>query len=247
MNCCDYDNLSTYPTGSFSIKYKTQLFNCMVEVEKDNTLDKDTVNSFLNSEYRTYKTVKEIVLYRLFGSFKNDITDIDEKPRGAKINGIYASTEFAESIIDAKIRLALDPGWKNPKVYEIKIVVPAGTIISVGLVAPIALKTKTILDGQAEQILLPKDWPINWIVGFRRVTSRQLQKLPEFTSVQSENILKQICCVNKKDLYNKICPICGCENVEVLSDKEQFNIIGCKGNTYIMRYHCKNVNCEYFW
>ena len=248
MNYCDYDNLLTYPTGSFSSKHKTQISDCLVEVDKDSSFNKEIVNSFLNSEYRTYKAIKTIILYRLFGSFKNDVTDKDEKPRGAKINGIYTSTEFAESIIDAKIRLALDPSWKNPKVYEIKILVPKGTQISVGYVAPIKLKSETTLEGQAEQVLLPRDWPTSWIVGFRRVTSRQLQKIPEYSSVKTDDdILKRISCVNKKDLYSKVCPICGCEDVVALSNEKQFDIVGCKGNIYKMKYHCNNDKCKYYW
>jgi hypothetical protein len=247
LNCCDYDALNNYPTGSFSSKYKSKIFGSLVEIEKDDSFSENTVKTFFNAEYKTYKTTKEIILYRLFGSFKNDIADKNEKPRGAKINGIYASTEFAESIIDAKIRLALDPEWKNPRVYEVKILVPAGTKISVGRVAPVALKTKTVLEGLAEQILLPKDWSTDWIVGYRRVTSRQLVKLPEYKSIKSQEELNKISCVNKTILYNKICPICECEEIEVLSPEKQFEIVGCKGSVFLMKYHCLNDNCQYYW
>lgn len=248
MNYCDYDDLSTYLTGSFSGKYKTKISDCLVEVEKDISFDEATVRSFLNAEYRTYETTKEITLYRLFGSFKDDVDDKEESPRGARVNGIYATTEFAESIIDAKIRLALEPVWKNPKMYEAKILVPVGTRISVGKVAPVILKSETVLAGHADQILLPRDWPTSWVVGFRRVTGRQLQKVPEYLRVENlEDILKQVSCVNKKDLYRKACPICGCEEVEVLSVENQFDIVGCKGNTYKMRYYCTRKTCEYYW
>ena len=40
---------------------------------------------------------------------------------GAKLNGTFASTEFAESIIDAKVRLALNPEWMNKKSIKLKL------------------------------------------------------------------------------------------------------------------------------
>lgn len=40
---------------------------------------------------------------------------------GAKLNGAFASTEFAESIIDAKVRLALNPEWMNKKSIKLKL------------------------------------------------------------------------------------------------------------------------------
>lgn len=211
MNFCDYDALSTYPTGSFSFKHKTNLDGKVIKTNKSTSFSNEIVKSFLNSEYFTYITLDDIILYRVFGSFKNDIKDKYEKPKGAKINGAFASTEFAESIIDAKIRFALDPTWKSTKMYEAKILVPKNTIISIGLVAPVTLKSRTVLSGQAEQILLPLNWPINWIIGYRRVTSRQLQQLPEYPYKPYEGIPNDIGCVNKSALFGKVCPICGSE------------------------------------
>ena len=47
--------------------------------------------------------------------------------------GWVATTEFAESRIDMKIRLALDPKWKNALYIEEKILVPKGTKLHVVL------------------------------------------------------------------------------------------------------------------
>lgn len=217
------------------------------KVDKNQTFSDEVVRSFLNSKYDTYVTLEDIILYRIFGSFKNDTDNNYEKSKGAKINGAFASTEFAESIIDAKIRFALDPGWKNTKMYEAKILVPKYTEISIGLIAPVTLKSETVLSGQADQILLPRNWPQSWIVGYRRVTSRQLQQLPEYPYHVYEDISKDIGCINKSDLYGKVCPVCGFENITVLSPEQQFNIVGCKGNVYTMKYHCNNDRCRYYW
>ncbi len=86
------------------------------------------------------------------------------KDKGATWNGGFASTEFAESRIDVKIRLALKPEWYNTKLVEEKILVPKGIKLNIGLVAPVQLNTGTILDGGAEQVLLPQNWPKEWIL-----------------------------------------------------------------------------------
>lgn len=94
------------------------------------------------------------------------------------MRGRFASTEFAESVIDAKLRLALDPKWANTKMYEAKLLIPPNIIISLGIVAPVKLPTGTVLPGGAEQIILPFNWPKEWIQGYRRVSGRQLQSRP---------------------------------------------------------------------
>lgn len=53
--------------------------------------------------------------------------------------GAFATTEFAESRIDVKMRLALNPQWKNALYVEEKIVVPKDVVINVGVVAPVKL------------------------------------------------------------------------------------------------------------
>ena len=70
------------------------------------------------------------------------------------------------------MRLALDPAWFNTKMYEAKLLIPKDIVISVGIVAQVRLKTETVLSGGADQILLPREWPDSWIVGYRRVTTR---------------------------------------------------------------------------
>ncbi len=142
MNYCDYDSMQHYESGSFAVQYKTSLVGKLEDWLK---------SSFLNGEYYTCKTLDDLILYRIFGRYSMKIKDnLYRLPTGAKSLGGFASTEFAESLIDAKIRLALDPLWLSTKAYEEKILLPQGSIINVGIVAPVKLKTGTILEGGAD-------------------------------------------------------------------------------------------------
>ena len=161
-----------FESGSTNQKYKTDLTGKVRKIKKD-TLPVEVVSNFLNGEYKTYLTTDKIVLYRTYGRGYS-------RNKGAGWNGGYASTEFAESRIDVKIRLALKPEWLNTRLVEEKILVPVGTKINVGLVAPVTLNTGTILTGGAEQVLLPRNWPKKWIIGYREVTSKPLMSYPEF-------------------------------------------------------------------
>ncbi len=161
-----------FVSGTTNQKYKTVLKGKIVETEKD-ILPEWLASSFKDSIYSTYITTDNIILYRTYGrGYSED--------KGARWNGGFASTEFAESRIDVKIRLALKPEWYNTKLVEEKILVPPNTKISVGLVAPVTLNTGTILTGGAEQVLLPQNWPKEWIIGYREVTSKPLMTYPEF-------------------------------------------------------------------
>lgn len=236
---CDYDLLEHYDSGTFNRKYKTELNGKIEEIDKIIYENISIVNSFVNKEYKSYRTVDNLILYRIYGKFYRD--DKKSNNDGARINGIYASTEFAESLIDAKIRLALDPRWSNTKMFEVKVLVPANTIISVGLAASVELKSGTILKGGAEQIILPFDWPKTWVVGYRRVTSRQLQTKPFFISGQPPES------VPKDELYGLVCPKCGRERIEKLGEESQILIIGKKGGRYKMKYRCLSGDCKYYW
>ena len=237
MNCCDYDSIVHYPSGGFNAQYKTNLHGKVTEIARI-PYNSRVTDSFRDSAYKTYRTTEPIVLYRVFGQY---LGEGSSAPKGAGLNGSFASTEFAESIIDAKLRLALDPAWANTKMYEARLIVPANIMISVGIVASVRLKTGTVLPGGADQILLPKGWPEDWITGYRRLTSRQLQAPPYFNSQKPSEYDR------KENLYRMICPSCGCEEYRKLEAEEQFTIIGQKGNRYIMQYVCLNPDCQYHW
>lgn len=113
LNFCDYDSLKHYDSGSFNSKYKTDLTGSVKEVEKE-SLPNDIVSSFLNKQYKTCKTLDDLILYRVFVLYSQTNGGV----KGARSSGGYASTEFAESLIDAKLRLSLEPKWFSTKAYE---------------------------------------------------------------------------------------------------------------------------------
>ena len=236
--CCDYDSIVLYQPGQFNSKYKTILAGKLIEIGRYD-FDAKITSSFQNQNYGTFRTLEPIILYRVFGQYDG----IDEKnsPKGARLKGAFASTEFAESIIDAKVRLALDPAWFNTKMYEAQILVPRNVEISVGIVAQVQLNSGTVLSGGADQILLPREWSDSWIMGYRRVTTRQLQAKPMFVK---EKIGEHD---TKGKVYRTQCPLCGSEDVKKLPASEQFVFIGSKGNEYTMQYACQNPSCLYFW
>ena len=234
---CDYDALGQYPSGTFNSQFKTDLQGKLIEVERISYEPKVT-SSFKDGAYKTFRTLVPVTLYRVFGLY---IGNTNPTPKGAQLIGGFASTEFAESIIDAKLRLALAPAWYNTKMYEAKLIVPAGQILSIGTVASVKLNTGTVLPGGADQVLLPYGWPEAWIIGYRRLTGRQLQTYPYFTANKPTG------CSTKETLYTKICPACGCEEIRELLPNEQFTVIGCKGNQYTLRSLCLNPECQYYW
>ena len=240
VNFCDYDSLKHYDSGSFGSSYKTDLKGKLQGVKKD-PLDSDLASTFLNKQYHTCKTLDELILYRVFGLYCRTNGKVD----GARSSGGFASTEFAESLIDAKLRLALKPKWFSTKAYEEKILLPKGSIINVGIVAPVTLETGTVLPGGADQILLPKNWPEeDWTIGYRRVTARQLINPPEFKLKKSDLPESDV----KATIYKiPVCCCCGGSDVTKLEESEQFEVEGSNGNKYIMRFHCNNPKCGYYW
>lgn len=102
------------------------------------------------------------------------------------------------------MRMALDQLGENSKMFEVKILVPKGTSINIGLVAPVTSKSGTIFAGGADQILMPKDWPTDWVIGYHKVSTRQLQQVPIFTEgVPKDEIM------NVEGLYKpRTCPMC---------------------------------------
>lgn len=242
-NFCDYDAIVHYPSGTFGAKYKTDLTGKLEEITKDDNLSEDEINSFRDRQYKTYRVLEPVVLYRLFGMYQSSkVLEEGEKTKGARLTGRFLSTEFAESIIDAKIRLALKPSWFNTKMFEAKVLVPPGVVLSMGIVASVELPTGTVLAGGAEQLLLPYDWNKDWIQGYRRVTARQLQYQPQYWHNPPFEVA-----ITKKNLYPEVCPVCAYDKIVVLPEEEQFTITGIKGNRYTMKRRCLNTECSYYW
>ena len=143
---CDYDAIVHYQPGEFASKFADNLNEKLKPANLD-ALEDEQANTFKDGQYGTFLTRLPLTVYRLYGKYQsnNDMGGI--KSNRCSIGGQYVSTEFAESCIDAKIRLALDPCWHNTKMHEAKLIIPAGIKLYVGKVAPVKLCTGTILPG----------------------------------------------------------------------------------------------------
>ena len=78
----------------------------------------------------------------------------------------------ASNRIQAKIDTALLPEWKNTRQYEAVIKIPKGVELNIGKIAPQTINSSGfILKGGADQVLLPNQWPLDWIVDIGIVPS----------------------------------------------------------------------------
>lgn len=240
-NACDYDKMTLYKSGEFNCKYKTDLSGKIKKVRK-HLLPEDMAETFLDSKYETYETLEGIILYRVFGKYIGKNTG---EEYGAEILGAYATTEFAESIIDVKIRLALLPEWRNTKMYEVKFCLPKGSVINIGIAAPQPPDKKTFAGG-AEQIVLPRvsrEEFDKWVLGYRRIGARQLIKIPTYPFSSVDEVVKSI------NLYPIFCPECQCSDIHKVEndEREEYTFVGSKGEIYTMQYKCLNPKCGYKW
>lgn len=170
-----------FVSGSTNQKFKTILDENNIKKIKKQHLPEGIANSFKNGEYNTYITTNEIVLYRVYG-----LTPSGQA--GAKQFGAFATTEFAEFRIDVKMRLALNTQWKNALYIEEKIIVPKNVILNIGIVVPVKLLSGIILEGGADQVLLPENWSEEWVVGYRFVTSEPVMDYSEYATKKSNEI-----------------------------------------------------------
>lgn len=114
-NVCDYNSLTHYEPGLFNRPYRTKLTGNLQITEKDTITDPEILNSFKDQYYETYLTLKDLVFYRVFGRFQRRNGN---KVFGSVLTGAFVTTEFAESIFDVKMRVALDQLWGNCKKYR---------------------------------------------------------------------------------------------------------------------------------
>lgn len=160
-----------FRAGTANQASKTVLAGKVRKLPRQPLPPQDTA-SFLNGEYQTCETLEPLVFYRVYGCGYSGA--------GAGPKGRFVTTEYAESKIDVKLRLALKLEWKNARMVEARLVVPAGTVIQVGIVAPQTLPTGTVLEGGADQIMLPAGWPDEWITGYRLLRFHPQLTYPEY-------------------------------------------------------------------
>ncbi|MBC8955050.1 hypothetical protein [Xenorhabdus sp. PB62.4] len=128
------------------------------EIEKAK-LDGWIVDSYKDGKYKTVVTTQDTYVYCVYGG--------NAKPGGSFVSDLPASNR-----IQAKINVALLSEWKNTREFEAKILVPKGTALHVGQVAPQTTKFGAVLKGEATQILLPRDWDPSWIKDVRSIPSK---------------------------------------------------------------------------
>jgi Pre-toxin TG len=139
-------------------KYATSIDNKVTVKEKDQ-LPGWLKETFTDSQYRTVITNENITVFRTYGGKANE-------------KGAFATTTPASNRINSKIDSALLPEWKNNREYEAVIEIPKGTELNIGKVEKQSTKAGTLLDGGADQILLPQNWNESWIKETRKVPSR---------------------------------------------------------------------------
>ena len=144
--------------GAIESKYLTHIESKVTATAKDNLPDW-IGESFTDGNYRTVITNEKITLYRAFGG-------------SADAGGGFATTASTASRIQAKIDAALLPEWGNTRMYEAVIDVPEGQLLNIGKVAEQYTKSGTKLVGQVDQILLPQNWPLEWLKEIRIIPSR---------------------------------------------------------------------------
>ena len=138
--------------------YATSIDDKVTKIDKI-MLPDSLAKTYLDSEYRTVVTNEDILVYRTFGGW-------------AEAGGSFATTVPAGNRISAKINTALLPKWKNTMMYEACITVPKGTILQIGKVAPQTTNSGAVLKGLGDQILLPRNWPLEWIDSIKCVPAR---------------------------------------------------------------------------
>ncbi len=140
-------------TGAFG-KYSTSIDDAVKEVKKE-SLFGDSATTFLDSEYRTVKAIKEITAFRAFGD-------------NAKLGGSFVTTSSSAS----RTELALLEEWNNSMRFEAKIKIPKDTKMNIGKVGPQTSKDGSqFLAGGGEQIILPYKWDTDWVIEIKDITT----------------------------------------------------------------------------
>ena len=140
---------------NLNIGYSTKI-DSKVRIIPREKLDASLAETFKNQRYRTVITKKDITAYRSFGN-------------NADAGGSFATTKpFVNKSITMK-KSAILPEWKNSLQYEARITIPKGTKLNIGRAEKQVSIDGTKYAGNGDQLLLPKNWDLNWIKEIRKV------------------------------------------------------------------------------
>lgn len=156
------DNIIT-KLDEFIEKYATLIDNSVTEVQRA-PLPNEVASSFKDGVYRTVLTNENITVFRNFGG-------------SAKLKGSYTTT------INNAVReeLALVPDFNNTMRFRSRINVPSGQQLNIGKVGPWP-PNNPLMQGGADQILLPQNYPDNWISEIIDTHTGQVYTFEQFTT-----------------------------------------------------------------
>ena len=137
-------------------EYSTNIDENVLVVKKQE-LHMGLAETFKDANYRTVITNEDITVYRSFGY-------------NADVGGAFATTTPSSSRIQTRIDSVLPPEWKNSLKYEAEIIIPKRTTLNIGRVEEQFTISGARLAGDADQILLPRNWDLNWIKSIKKVS-----------------------------------------------------------------------------
>ena len=162
-------------TKSEPVKLGTKIDNSLVLTDKEKLPD-SIASTFKTSNYETVVTREPVTLYRKFGGSESQ----------AKLDGGYATTTANAS----RNETAVYKKWSATQ-FEAQIEIPKDTKLNVGFVAeqpPLSNAPK--YDGGADQILLPRNYPVEWIKSVRDGKTGKVYTYDEFKREFPEQVTR---------------------------------------------------------
>ncbi|WP_422879954.1 hemagglutinin repeat-containing protein [Pectobacterium zantedeschiae] len=151
----------------------TKIDSKVTLTQKDSLPDVVT-SSFKDGNYQTVITNEPVLVYRKFGG----------GPEQAKLDGGYATTEKNVG----RNETAVYKKWSTSQ-FEAQIKIPENTKINIGIVGeqkPGSEKPK--YDGGADQILMPRNYPSEWIKSVRDGKTGKVYTYDEFRKAFPEQV-----------------------------------------------------------
>lgn len=118
--------------------------------------------TFQDFNWQTVVTVKPVTLYRVFGG-------------KAMPNGTFAGTTPVRDTAKVREDLAILPDWGNNFSFEAVIEVPVATKMQIGIAA-----AQPPLTGGGDQVILPYQWPVEWIKEVHSLKTKETWTLEAF-------------------------------------------------------------------
>ena len=153
-------------------KYRVSIFDKVKILTKNESLPDKVVKSFMDGYYYTAEIIEEVRVYRRFGG--------DAKLQ-AKLFGGFSSTEALLN----RNNLAILKKWSNMQ-FEAELIIEKGTKVDLGKIAP-----QSIYSGGADQILMPRNYPENWVKNIKDLKTGKTYSLEEFKRIFPDKIYNE--------------------------------------------------------